>query len=329
MPRTKEGPESNNFGIYADVIRIHTFAIISTMATMFKFNTVIVCIVNVVFTFIGITLNSVVVINLWNTQLRKRLCYFMILILACFDLVVVVVFHPLIIFEVLFYCISMNFEKFVWEKYIYYLFVFSLTGLLTMISERYLALVHPFFHEKFVTKSRLLTAFVLFQIPCGVVFIMMNIQHLSLAIYYAPFGFFSIVICILNLKLFYIAKTLRKLALVNLGNSLGSDSEPLRTVKKRKLRLILASLGKISTCFLAVMCLFLCHIPTLVNIALKTKEPGQRDQSAVVVEVWAETFLTINSTLNCSIFFYKNSVLRRHGAKYLAKCCCWRWRSQE
>ena len=301
------------------------------MATMFKFNAVIVCIVNVVLTFIGITLNSVVVINLWNTQLRKRLCYFMILILACFDLVVVVVFHPLIIFKVIFYCISMNFEKFLWQKYIYYLFVFSLIGLLTMILERYLALVHPFFHKKFVTKSRLLTAFGLFQIPCGVVFILrMNIQHLPLPIYYAPFGFFSIVICILNLKLFYIARTLRKLAEVNLGNSLGSDSEPLRTVNKRKLRLILASLGKISTCFLAAVCLFFSHVPTLVNIALKiTKETGQRDQSTVVVEVWAETFLTINSTLNCSIFFYKNSVLRRHGAKYLATCCCRRWRSQE
>ena len=299
------------------------------MATMFKFNTVIVCIVNVVFTLVGITLNSVVVINLWNTQLRKKLCYFMIL--ACFDLVVVVVFHPLIIFKVIFYCISMNFEKLVWQKYIY-LFVFSLTGLLTMILERYLALVHPFFHEKFVTKSRLLTAFVLFQIPCGVVHILwMNIQHLSLLIYYAPFGIFSILICILNFKLFYIAKTLRKLALVNLGNYLrGSDSEPLRTVNRWKFPLTLASLGKISTCSLAVVCLFLCHIPTLVNIALKiAKEAGQRDQSAVVVEVWAETFLTINSTLNCSIFFYKNSVLRRHGAKYLVKCCCRRWQSQE
>ena len=290
------------------------------ITTIFKFNAALLCVVNVVFTFLGITLNSVVVISLWNSQLRRKLCYFMIFILACFDLVVVVVFHPLIIFEIIFYWTSMNFDKLAWDEYIYYLFVFSLTALLTMTLERYLALVHPFFHKASVRKSRLLTAFALFQVPCGIIYLLRanNVKRLSLPIYYALFGTFSLVICILNLKMLYIARTLRKRTLVTLGNSEGHDSEPLKIVNRKKFQLTLASLGKISACFLAVVCLFICHVPTIVNIAFQmTKQGGLRDQRKVIAEVWAETFLAINSTLNCSIFFYKNSVLRRHGMKYL------------
>ena len=290
------------------------------ITTIFKFNAALLCVVNVVFTFLGITLNSVVVISLWNSQLRRKLCYFMIFILACFDLVVVVVFHPLIIFEIVFYWTSMNFDKLVWDEYIYYLFVFSLTALLTMTLERYLALVHPFFHKASVRKSRLLTAFALFQVPCGIIYLLHanNVKRLPLPIYYALFGTFSLVICILNFKMLYIARTLRKRTLVTLGNSEGHDSEPLKIVNRKKFQLTLASLGKISTCFLVVVCLFICHVPTIVNIAFQmTKQGSPRDQREVIAKVWAETFLALNSTLNCSIFFYKNSVLRRHGAKYL------------
>ena len=290
------------------------------ITTIFKFNAALLCVVNVVFTFLGITLNSVVVISLWNSQLRRKLCYFMIFILACFDLVVVVVFHPLIIFEIIFYWTSMNFDKLAWDEYIYYLFVFSLTALLTMTLERYLALVHPFFHKASVRKSRLLTAFALFQVPCGIIYLLRanNVKRLQLPFYYALFGTFSLVICILNLKMLYIARTLRKRSLVTLGNSEGHDCEPLKIVNRKKFQLTLASLGKISACFLAVVCLFICHVPTIVNIAFRmTKQGGPRDQRKVIAEVWAETFLALNSTLNCSIFFYKNSVLRRHGTKYL------------
>ena len=59
----------------------------------------LLCTVNTIFAFAGAILNSVVVLSLWNSHLRRKLCYFMIFILACFDLAVVVAIHPLIIFE--------------------------------------------------------------------------------------------------------------------------------------------------------------------------------------------------------------------------------------
>ena len=56
------------------------------------------CIINIIFMVAGIFLNSVVIISLWrSSQLRKKLCYFMILVLSCFDLAVVTITHPLLI----------------------------------------------------------------------------------------------------------------------------------------------------------------------------------------------------------------------------------------
>ena len=61
-------------------------------------NVVLLCIINIIFMVAGIFLNSVVIISLWRSrQLRKKLCYFMILVLSCFDLAVVTIIHPLLI----------------------------------------------------------------------------------------------------------------------------------------------------------------------------------------------------------------------------------------
>jgi hypothetical protein len=53
----------------------------------------------------GIFLNSVVVIiSLWrSSQLRKKLCYFMILVLSCFDLAVITITHPLLIVSTIYF----------------------------------------------------------------------------------------------------------------------------------------------------------------------------------------------------------------------------------
>ena len=62
------------------------------------FSVALLCIINIMFMVTGIFLNSVVIISLWrSSQLRKKLCYFMILVLSCFDLAVVTITHPLLI----------------------------------------------------------------------------------------------------------------------------------------------------------------------------------------------------------------------------------------
>ena len=49
-------------------------------------NAIILCVLNGFFMVTGIILNSVVIISLWrSSQHRKKLCYFTIFVLSCFE----------------------------------------------------------------------------------------------------------------------------------------------------------------------------------------------------------------------------------------------------
>jgi hypothetical protein len=140
-----------------------------TVTALFKVNAVLLCAVNFLLTFVGICLNSLVIISLLNSQLRRKLCYFMILVLACFDLAVIVVFHPFIIIEtILSWLFNTSYRPEDVNYIMRHLYLFSLTALLTMTLERYLAMMYPFFHEKSVTKIRLTVVFVSMQLPFGI-----------------------------------------------------------------------------------------------------------------------------------------------------------------
>jgi hypothetical protein len=55
----------------------------------------------------------------------------------------------------------------------------------------------------------------------------------------------------------------------------------------------------------------------LTGLELAEKEDETESEH---IELWEYTFFTLNSSLNCLIFFYKNSALRRHAMNLLQKC---------
>ena len=289
----------------------------------YEVNAVLLCVINVVFTFVGTFLNSVVIMSICNSQLRRKLCYFMILVLACFDLAVVIVFHPMIILETISRWLYMTSYCSIKVLYLEHLFAFSLTALLTMTLERYLAVVYPFIHENSVTKSRLLAIFVLLQLPFGVpyfAFLNQNLETYIEACLLALIGAVFSVIYFLNYKIFSTVERLRQRVAIPLG-TFGTEEENIK-VKKHNF-----SLGKVSTCLLAIVCLSVCYFPTVVICVLKLMRVFDRNdehdnRTLIVIRVWEDTFLTMNSTLNCLIFFYKNSALRRRGIKIMKKCLC-------
>ena len=288
----------------------------SNLTVFFTVNAVLLCAVNVIFTFFGIFLNSVVIMSLLNSQLRRKLCYFTILVLASFDLAVVVVFHPLITVETIYSCVFRRFTDSINVPYHKLLLVFSLTALLTMTLERYLALMYPFFHEKSVTRSKLIAVFVLFQLPIGIYTSVARFgnsdEYIQQAFSLSLIGIVLFVIFCLNYKIFYIARTIRNRAIVPVGNLNGSEQK-----KKSKV-----TLRKVSTCLLAVACLLVCYCPTIVRfgLALTGAQADWSDETLRIIHLWAKTFITLNSSLNCLIFFYRNSALRRHGETVLEKC---------
>ena len=176
-------------------------------------NALFLCLVNVVFMIAGILLNVVVIISLWrSSQLRKKLCYFMILVLSCFDLAVVSITHPLLILSTILWSMEINHGEIeVTRVYTRTLLGgFSMIALLTLTIERFLALTYPFFHQTAVTKKRLL----LFQ-----AFLMATTVSVSqLADLYEKAGivliavfilFFLFAFVSLNYKMFIIAKSKR------------------------------------------------------------------------------------------------------------------------
>ena len=274
-------------------------------------NKLLLCTINILFLFSGIILNSIVIFSLMNSQLRRKLCYFMILVMACFDLAVVIVLHPAAALASL--DPSRRCPSMIWGQ----LQIFSLAAMSAMTLERYLALMHPFFHQRFLTKSRLLIILVMMQLPFTVMYGTLEmtkhvtIAGVSLALYVCVF----ITIFFFNYKILVVARKIRHETMAPLGQfgeHADDEHEAFRSTKQHAV-----VLKKISTCSLAVACLTVCFLPHVLYAFLGLT--GQLDDwtaaSVFTFHLWIDTLTGMNSSFNCVIFFYINSTLRRHACK--------------
>ena len=275
--------------------------------------------VNVTFVVAGIFLNAVVIISLLRSpQLRKKPCYFMILVLSCFDLAMVAITHPVLIVSTITWSMETNPDKIEQtRKCISFLLGgFTLCALLTLNIERFLALIYPFFHHTAVTKRRLiffLALLIIIQVSlspfvylCGKTF-----RNILITLFVLSLSF--VFICI-NYKMFIIAKSKRN------DESVAPTGTTTCSNKERKRRKL--NFKNISTCSLAVGCFFVCLLPQIIysTSRLISNKPFH-DRQVLLFNIWSVTFLCMNSTFNCLIFFWRNSILRREGMK-IAK---WIW----
>ena len=126
---------------------------------------IFIIVVNILFFFSGICLNSLVIVSFWRSvQLRKKLCYFTIMILSCCDLLVVLTAHPVTALRAVFW---LNEKSGVYPDRLLVVFHdqlimfvgFSLLALMVMSVDRYLATHYPILHRTSVTKGKLLLFF--------------------------------------------------------------------------------------------------------------------------------------------------------------------------
>ena len=179
-------------------------------------NLTVIFALNILFLVSGVCLNSLVILSFWrNDQLRKKLCYFMIMVLSCFDLLALFTNHSFTAFLTLHWLITG--KLLVWEwLYITFLSANILLGLpfvalLVMNFDRYLVTYYPLFHRTSVTRGKLL-------IPLVVLVLQSCRSHLNtikLVIHYEVFLAISCVIFLLpiiffNYKLFIIARKSRR-----------------------------------------------------------------------------------------------------------------------
>ena len=258
-------------------------------------NLVFLAMVNGVFFFLGIFLNSVVIVALLRSrQHLKSLCSFMILVVTCFDLATVTICHPLIITSSYIWSTgdhdAMNIYHRI-KKYSNILFHFSFMALLVMNIDRYLAISYPLFHKLQVTKQRLMALLGVFLIIILIERVLAYENIFGIICYAAEavlVGGFLVIIFIVNYKIYKIAKTARR------GLVTG-----------------------ISTCILAIACFVLFSSPLIIYSAIQFTPEILHKDNGMLFGLWASTFACINSSVNCLIFFWKDRSLRREGMEVM------------
>ena len=276
---------------------------------------IFIFILNVLFFVSGVCLNSLVILSFWrSSQLRKKLCYFTIMILSCCDLLAVLTNNPLVAVIAMLWLtgkldgypkwavISLSLSSFS--------LVISLVALLVMNFNRYLATYYAIFHRTSVTKGKLLTLFVILSILeliLGLIPVKDEILTLLVLITLFPPMLF------INYKLFIIARKSPR------NNRISPE------LKKT------LSLKNISSCLLAVACILVLSIPAAVYIGLgiNSKETTTLSANANIARFWNRTFFSMNFTFSCLIFYWKDKILRTEGMKLIKGMkLCRRFRSQ-
>ena len=287
---------------------------------------IFLCILNAAFMLVGIFLNSVVIISLWrSSQLRGKLCYFVILILSCFDLAVVVVTHPLLIVSSIYFSVEEEVSTIrdTTKDFIFInLYGWSMVALFTLNAERFLAITCPFFYQASVTKARLLCfeAFLMFMVAGVSSFYFIRESAICIVIMVSVSSLLFLFVYS-NYKLFVIAKSKRD------DKNIVPVNTKTSTEDKNMKRQIL-SLKNVSACTLAVGCFFLCSSPQIAYFVLRlTSDVSKYHKEVYFFHLWSNTITSMNSTFNCLIFFWRNSILRREGLKIFsalrpANSCC-------
>ena len=282
-------------------------------------NLILIFTLNVLFFVSGICLNSLVILSFWRSaQLRKKSCYLMIMVLSCFDLLACLTSNPLVALTTMLALtgkldvypswldISLNLSSL--------FFCFSLLALLVMSIDRYLGTYYPIFHRTSVTKGKLLTLLAILSI------LELLLELLSVNNFVISFRTNALILFIIffptmifiNYKLFIIARKSRR--------NNGISPEMKKTF----------SLKNISSCLLAVACIPVLSIPWSVYIGLGiNSKTTTLSDNANIARLWNRTFLSMNSTCNCLIFYWKNKILRTEGIKLIKGMkLCRRLRSQ-
>ena len=278
------------------------------MEFIYFVNLIFIFVVNMLFFFSGICINSLVIISFWRSvQLRKKLCYFTIMVLSCCDLLVVLTNHPFAALITILWLtekIDIHPGWLIISNELVLIFIgLSSVALLVMNVDRYLATHYPIFHRTSVTKRKLLALFTVLVI-IELTSVAMSINDLVISFQVHLLIFLAIFIppmFFINYKLFTVARKSRR------------NNEISPEMKKS------CSLKKISNCLLVVACLSVLTIPTIVYIGLilTSIETEYILNNAEFVGLWAKTIAAMNSTFNCLIFYWKDKTLRAEGMKVI------------
>ncbi len=264
------------------------------MELSYSINLIFIFVLNVLFFVSGICLNSVVILSFWRSvQLRKKLCYFTIMVLSCCDLLAVVTNNSLVAVTAMLALTGKLDVYSSWAGFSLslsaFFLSFSFLALLVMNFDRYLATYYPIFHRTSVKKGKLLTLLAILSI------LEMLLELLSETLISAQARLLTCLLTLflpmifINYKLFIIARKSRR------NNGISAE------IKKT------LSLKNISSYLLAAACILVLTIPASVYIGLEitSKKTSTLSDNANLARLWNRTIFSMNCTCNCLIFYWK------------------------
>ena len=289
--------------------------------TAFIINSIIGCIVNIVFAVTGTFLNALVVCVFWKTpKLRLKVTYFMIMVLSTIDLLVSIIVHPLHVLNSIAeitQAAKCGYKMFYQTSAV----IFSGMSFLTffvMNCERYVSIVHPFFHLNHITKQRCLFVSSLTWIVCIVTGIApifaLDIQH-----------FITVLSILVIIGTFYIYVSIfiearrrqrgRDRSVSGVTDELDCSHESsngAEAIQSKKTVSFLHDIQLAKMYLLVVLSSIFLNLPNAIVLAMYTQRVKSLDV-VVHLKIWTVTLVAMNSTMNCLIFFWLNKRLRKEG----------------
>ena len=263
-------------------------------------------VLNCILFFSTISLNGISIITIRrSSQLRNKVCYFVILLQSVVDLIVGSLGIPLFIYYIIsplvktVDCMLIIFSL----RIILACCALSLIVLSAMTLERYIGVLYPFYYQNNVTKKRILIFVCGASIGLGLVVaysfrdrrIFRFILTVSMIVFllFSAFAYLRIYLVIQKL-----IRSVRRPWCEADGNT-NSTKQAFRESRRAR------------SCFLVVICFVLCLVPSLLPSLLAPSLFSVESLDHIVYLNWSLTAVILNSSINSVIFFWMKTLLRK------------------
>ncbi|XP_028394388.1 prostaglandin E2 receptor EP2 subtype-like [Dendronephthya gigantea] len=285
-------------------------------SSKYEINRVATIVINGTLVISTVLLNLIAMLTiLKSTQLKNKICYFLILIQSVVDLGVGCIGAPLSVFYMLGTFLGLRdcFTSFIIFQLSVFPIGFSLVISFIILFERYIAVLHPYSYPKILTKKR-----ILYFMICGFALIFISF---ALSFYFiAPIAvmlFLTVPTLIIfagfvNIKIYLEVRRLRR---SEVKPSLNNIVE-----HKSKTKLFLREVKYAKSCFLVVACFLITLLPSSLYPIFRL-----RFGPSMIVDAyfsWMRVITTLNSSVNSVIFFWNKVLLRKEAVKVLKVGCC-------
>lgn len=298
----------------------HVAFIMHSPTGSYTWSLIVACIVNILFAVVGTILNSLVLYIFWkSTNMRSKLCYFVIMLLSSVDLAVVTIVHPLFVVQAI---KEINDTPSCTYNLIYLATLYFFTGmsiatLLLLNLERYTAILHPIWHRRKVTRPRL-------TLIWAILWLVIVANTLSFFLYWRLSTTITIIListlCFTSLfayiSIFRVARKRKRNPACTYALGDHANCDNCQGEASGNMTAFLRELKMAKTYLAIVLMAFACFIPgAIVLRGFKYPWDENEKEPSAIAFTWAKTLSSMNSTLNSLIFFWANKTLRREAVK--------------